>query len=195
MTDPQIWSNAAAENTQVVVYTDGVFYGGETDQLAKLERQVNEGEDPAALLGKQCKYVAFDDITRVVANNVGDLELQTDDGIALKLPMHQAGVQVLEAIQDAKGRRWVSDVESKNRIGSAFVSLLVGIVMGGGMLWIYFGVVGGRIERMHWFGALLVNYLGPTSLLVLGALIFLGGMFGFGWYLTHPAEVWTAEEE
>lgn len=196
MQDPQIWTNALAENINAVVYKDGVFYAGSFGKSpADLEKQVNEGALPREIFGKKVEEAPFDEITRVVANNVGDLTIECDGKKAIKLTMQKAGVAILETIQDAKGRRWVADVQRKARVWSALISMLIGLVMGGGMVWIYFGVISGDVNRIQWLIAILINTFGPAVLLVIGALIFIGGMFGFGYYLVNPAEVWTLEEE
>lgn len=37
--------------------------------------------------------------------------------------------------------------------------------------------------------------IGPIVLLITAVLIVIGAMAAFGYYLTHPAETWTLEEE
>ena len=197
MDEPQVWSNVTADNMPIVVLKDGVFYGGaiEVHKFSKFKSAIEEGDDPAELLGANCQSVPLDQVTRVVANSTGDLVIEGGGKVALKLHMQKAGVRIVEAIEDAKGHRWEARVERKNRIGSALLSIVIGVAFGAGLTWAYYGIVSGQIDRIHWLAALLVNSLGPSVLLLIGALVFLGGMAGFGYYLTHPAEIWTLEEE
>ena len=81
------------------------------------------------------------------------------------------------------------------QVGAALIALLVGSLLGGGLVWLYYGVIGGQVERAQWLIALLINTFGPGSLLVLAGLFFLGGIIGFGVLLASPAEVWTLEED
>jgi hypothetical protein len=199
MRDTQVWSTAALETTHVVVQKGETFYVGSvpTADHANLVRKIEDGEDPRELLGKHCPRVTLDEITRVVANNVGDLVIESADDDPLKVPLAKEGIKVLETIQDAKGPGWIADVERKTRIRAALTALAVGLLMGGGFLWLYFGARSGRFDgmRVHWLAAFLLNTFGPTSMLVLGAIIFIGAMFGFGYYLANPAEIWTLEED
>ena len=197
MDEPQVWSNVTADNMPVVVLKDSVFYGGaiEVHKLSKFKTAIDEGDDPAELLGADCQSVPLDKVTRVVAKSTGDLVIEADGKTALKLYMQKAGVRIVEAIEDVKGRRWEARVERKNRIGSALLSVVIGVAFGVGLTWAYYGIVSGKIDRIHWLAAILVNSLGPWVLLLIGALVFLGGMAAFGYYLTHPAEIWTLEEE
>lgn len=193
MQEPQIWSNVTADDMPVVVLKDGVIYGAaiQAGQYCGIEKAIQDGDHPAELLGSACQQVALDDITRVVANNTGNLVIETDGKVALKLMLQKAGVRVVEALEEAKG--WEARVERKARIGSALLSVVIGVAFGAGLTWAYFGIVSGQINRIHWLAALLVNSIGPWVLLLIAALVFLGGMAGFGYYLTHPAEVWTLE--
>jgi hypothetical protein len=197
MVDPQVWSNTVGEPAYVVLYSGGVFYADSVDAAkhGEIVKQLENGGDPFVLLGKKCQQAALDDITRVIADNKGKLILECDGVQSVKLPMREQGVKILETIQDEKGQTWASDVRSKVRVGSALLAMVIGTLMGGGLVWVYFGVVSGQIDRIHWLAAILINSLGAESMLVLAAIFFLGGMFGFGYYLTHPAEVWTLEED
>ncbi|MCI0681324.1 MAG: hypothetical protein L0Y71_04400 [Gemmataceae bacterium] len=197
MRDPQVWSVTAEDGIHVVVFKDGVFYAGmiPAGEYSKFPKEIEDEEDVEALLGKDCPRAGLDEITRVVARNTGDLILESGDEELLKAPMKQEGIKVLEAIQDEKGRGWEVDVQSKMRLGSALIAVVVAIVMGGGMVWVYFGVVSGRIRRIHWLFAWLINTFGPIVLLITAVLIVIGAMAAFGYYLTHPAETWTLEEE
>jgi len=197
MRDPQVWSATAVEGIHVVVLREGVFYAGmiPASEYSKFPKEIEDGEGMEELLGKDCPRAGLDEITRVIASNTGDLILESDGDELLKSPMKGEGFKVLETIQDEKGRGWEVDVQSKMRIGSAIASLLVAVVMGGGMVWIYFGVTSGQIRRIHWLFAWLINMFGPIVLLITAALIVIGAMAAFGYYLTHPAETWTLEEE
>ena len=196
MRDPQVWGVAGEAGMHVVVFKDGAFYAGTVPihEYNNFAKDVEGGEDPRAFLGEDCPQAGLDEITRVVAKSTGDLVLEGDEEL-LKAPLGREGIKVLEAIQDAKGRGWEVDIQSKTRIGSALISLLVAIVMGGGMVWIYFGVVSGQIQRIHWLFAWLIRWFGPIVLLITAVLIVIGAMAAFGYYLTHPAETWTLEEE
>jgi hypothetical protein len=197
MREPVIWSNVTANNMPVVVLKDDVLYGGavQTHQFAKFKNAIEDGVPPAELLGTDCQQAALEDVTRVVANSTGDLIIEVDGKPALKLAMQKAGVRIVETIEDRKGHPWEARVERKARIGSAILSVVLGVVFGAAMVWAYYGIVNGQINRIHWLAAILVNSLGPWVLLLIGALVFLGGMFGFGYYLAHPAEIWTLEED
>lgn len=197
MRDPQVWAVAGEDGMHVVVFKEGVFYSGmiPLNEHNSFVKQIEADEDPRALLGKDCPRAGLDEITRVVAKNTGDLFIESGDEKLLKAPMKGEGINVLEAIQDAKGRGWEVDVDSKMRIGSALISLVVAVVMGGGMVWIYFGVTSGQVRRIHWLFAWLINWFGPIVLLITAVLIVIGAMAAFGYYLTHPAETWTLEEE
>ena len=181
----------------VVVFKEGVFYSGivPLNEHSKFLKEIEDGAEVTEFLGEECPRAGLDEITRVVAQSTGDLAIESGDEELLRAPMRREGINVLEAIQDAKGRGWEVDIQSKTRIGSAIISLLVAIVMGGGMVWAYFGVVSGQIRRIHWLFAWLINSFGPVVLLITAALIVIGAMAAFGYYLTHPAETWTLEEE
>src|SRR5688572_21250956 len=134
MRDPQIWGVAAEDGMHVVVFKEGVFYSGMVplNEHPKFVKEIEDGADVAEFLGANCQRAGLDEITRVVAQNTGDLAIDSGDEELLRAPMRREGINVLEAIQDAKGRGWEVDIQSKMRIGSAIISLLVAIVMGGG---------------------------------------------------------------
>ena len=199
MKKPKVWSTLSADGSQtnVVVLKDGVFYGGQIapNKVNAFIGEIIAGTDPVELLGEKCEQAEMAEITRVTANSVGDLKIESDDKTVLKLPMFKQGFEIIEAIEKVKGQTWVVEIERKTRFGSALIALAIGFAMGGGMVWAYFGVVSGEINRIHWLAAFLINTFGPVSLLVLGALIFIGAMCAFGYYLANPAEVWTLEED
>src|SRR5262245_44619047 len=101
MDEPQVWSNVTADNMPVVVLKDSVFYGGaiEVHKFSKFKTAIDEGDDPAELLGADCQSVPLDKVTRVVANSTGDLVIEADGKTALKLYMQKAGVRIVEAIE------------------------------------------------------------------------------------------------
>jgi hypothetical protein len=197
LNDPQIWSNVG-EPTAMVVYKEGVFYADTVDPAkhAEIVKQIAEGADPAPLLGKKCQKAALADIRRVVADSASKFVIETDDPKPpVKIGMAKEGIKILEAIQDELGSKWVSTVGRRVQIGASLIALVVGALIGGGLVWAYFGVVSGEVRRIHWLAALLINTFGPSSLLVLAAIFFLGGIIVFGVLLASPAEVWTLEED
>jgi hypothetical protein len=196
MSKTQVWSLPDEEVAHVVVLKDDVAYSAQIKlgEFAAILKDIEEGNEPPAMFGKGATAVPLGDITSVVADNTSNLVLKCGRDVAMKVPLKQEGIKVLEAIQDAKGRGWEVDIQARMRIGSAIMALLIGIVMGGGMVWAYFGVVSGQIQRIHWLFAWLINTFGPVVLLITAALIVIGAMWAFGYYLTHPAEVWTLEE-
>src|SRR5688572_15164802 len=96
MRDPQVWSSTTADNMPVVVLKDGVFYAGavEVHKHGEFEKKIEAGEHPQALLGPACPCVPLEDVTRVVANNIGDLVIESQGRQALRQPMHKAGVDI-----------------------------------------------------------------------------------------------------
>jgi hypothetical protein len=193
----QVWALAVDDKTNILVLKDGMFYAGQLTfgEGAAFIKRMEAGGDPCDDLGAKCPQANLDDVTRVVADDKGYLRLESQGQTLLKVCLKSEGIKVVEAVQDLKGAGWEVDTHSKTRVGSALVSLVIGVLLGAAMVWAYYGIVSGKIDRIHWLAALLVNSLGPWVLLLIGALVFLGGMAGFGYYLTHPAEIWTLEEE
>jgi hypothetical protein len=197
LNDLEIWSNIG-EPTAMVVYKEGVFYADTVDPAkhAEIVKKITEGEDPAPLLGKKCQKAALEDIRRVTADSVSNFVIETDEPKpAIKIGMAKEGIKILEAIQDELGDKWASTVSRRVQVGASLIALIVGALIGGGLVWAYFGVVSGEVRRIHWLAALLINNFGPGSLLVLAAIFFLGGIIVFGVLLASPAEVWTLEED
>src|SRR5262245_53804025 len=164
----QVWAHSTEDKINVLVFQDGIFYGGQLTlgEGAAFMKRVEAGGDPCDDLGAKCKLANLDDVSRVVADDKGYLKLESSGQTLLKVWLRGEGARVVEDGQELKGDGWEIDVQKKTRVGSALLSVVIGVALGASMVWAYYGIVSGKIDRIHWLAAFLVNSLGPWVLLL-----------------------------
>ncbi len=160
-------------------------------QISKLQADLMEAEDLPKALDFKEEPLRVRDITEATANSVGDLVLKVDDTVALKLEMRGEGVKILEEIQSRSNRSLELDVTKSLRLGGAAIAMLIGIGVAALLVFVFYGVDSGQINRIHWLMALIINIFGHYSLLIFAAIALLIGGLSSIYYLVTPAEHWS----